>query len=61
MSLGNLGLETLVVMLAGFLIGVIPAFVFIGFYFGRRLEKKRERCSSLMNASSTLCAKPYAG
>lgn len=42
MSLGSLGLEALVVMLAGFLIGVIPAFVFIGFYFGRRLEKEKK-------------------
>jgi len=42
LSLGNLGLETLVVMLAGFLVGFIPAFVFIGFYFGRRLEKEKK-------------------
>jgi predicted flap endonuclease-1-like 5' DNA nuclease len=42
LSLGGIGLEALIVMLAGFLIGFIPAFVFIGFYFGRRLEKEKK-------------------
>jgi predicted flap endonuclease-1-like 5' DNA nuclease len=42
LSLGNFGLEALVVIMAGFLVGFIPAFVFIGFYFGRRLEKEKK-------------------
>jgi predicted flap endonuclease-1-like 5' DNA nuclease len=41
MSLGNLGTETLLLMMAGFLIGLVPALVFVGFYFGRQVEKQR--------------------
>lgn len=41
MSLADVGLETVVVMVAGFLIGLVPALVFVGFYFGRQVEKQR--------------------
>ncbi|MFL7839239.1 MAG: hypothetical protein ACK2U0_02580 [Candidatus Promineifilaceae bacterium] len=42
MSLGDFSLEVLIVILAGFVIGFIPAFAIIGFYFGRRLEKEKK-------------------
>ena len=42
MSLENYNLEALFVMLAGFLLGVVPAFVFFGFYFGRRVDKEKK-------------------
>lgn len=42
MSLINLDLGALFVMLAAFLLGVVPAFLFIGFYFGRRYNKEKK-------------------
>ncbi len=41
MSLGNLNAGTLLFIVSGFLIGLIPALVFVGFYFGRQVEKQR--------------------
>lgn len=41
MSLAELGVETLIVIAAGFLLGLVPALVFVGFYFGRQVEKQR--------------------
>ena len=42
MSLISLDLGALFVMLAAFLLGVVPAFLFIGFYFGRRFDKEKK-------------------
>ncbi len=40
--MGNLSLETIFVMVAGFLMGAVPAFIIIGFYFGRKVEKEHK-------------------
>ncbi len=42
MSQVNLNLEALFVVLAGFVLGIVPAFLFIGFYFGRKVEKEKK-------------------
>ncbi|MEJ2751093.1 MAG: hypothetical protein P8169_00150 [Chloroflexota bacterium] len=42
MGLENLNLVALFVMLAGFLLGVVPAFLLFGIYFGRRTEKEKK-------------------
>ena len=42
MDLGFSSAETLVFIVGGFLIGLIPALVFVGFYFGRQVEKQRK-------------------
>jgi predicted flap endonuclease-1-like 5' DNA nuclease len=41
LGLENLNLGALFVMLSGFLLGVVPAFLIFGFYFGRRSEKEK--------------------
>ena len=42
MGLGNLDLEALFVMSAGFLLGVVPAFLLVGIYYGRRFENEKK-------------------
>lgn len=37
-----MNLETLFMMLAGFLLGAVPAFLLIGVYFGRRVESDKK-------------------
>lgn len=40
LDLGTSYLETVFIMVAGFLCGAVPAFILIGVYFGRRLERE---------------------
>lgn len=42
MSLPSTNLETIFLMVAGLLLGAVPAFIFIGFYFGNRFAKDRK-------------------